>query len=227
MRRIFSKNSVKYFIFSQVLVVVNEVNSQRQATFDLTTFNLPIEITATRTSSSEQNYDLGRISLNNDGELSFYFPAKSVTTFVATSAVAKAVTQLLQNGDFESPTKEPWVLFFGTRVDGAINGDYVYTGDYSGYLDFTESELSLNQDVIAPESKTYYLTARVATNGPETKFGVLVNDIQGPELVVEAWHGYQVFGLSFKAQAGDKISVYLYGPKGDGTNGQIDNVFLH
>ena len=145
---------------------------------------MPLDITATRTSASEQNADLGQIPLNGEGQLSFNFPSESVTTFVATQAIAKSVVQLLQNGDFESPTKEPWSLLYGTRVDGAINGNYVFRGEYSGYLDFKDSELSLIQDVTAPETKVYYLTARVATNGPDTKFGVLINGIQGPELVI-------------------------------------------
>jgi len=187
---------------------------------------LPLEITATRTSSDEQNVNLGNISLDGEGQLTFYFPGKSITTFVATQAVAKPVTQLIQNGNFESPEREMWTLLYGSRVDGAINGYYVYRGEYSGYLEILDSELSLMQNVIAPATKTYYLTARVAGSGSDIKLGVLINDNQGPEIIVEPWQGYQVYGLSFNANVGDKISVYLYGPQGV-ANGQIDDVILH
>jgi hypothetical protein len=218
---------IRSFPLHQVLVVVNAGESTFQSNFDLSRLSSPPgEVRVTRTSSTEQNADLGVLPLPGELTLPYSAPSKSVTTFVMSRVRFTPSSNLLVNGDFESPGKEGWGLLYGSRNDGAINGEYVYMGDNSGYVDLTISELSLMQNVTAPATRTYFLSARLATSGSSTSFGVLINGNQGPEITVESYRGYQPHGLSFEASVGDIISVYLYGPSGD-NNAQIDNVILH
>jgi len=205
---------------------VNIGTSDSTLNFDLTHLSSPPKVTATRTSSSEQNANIGEIPLTGEPSLLYSAPPKSVTTFVLTEVAPQTLPNLIVNGDFESQGKEGWSLLYGSRPDGAINGQYVYTGSMSGYIDFSISELSLMQNVTAPTTKRYYLSARVATSGTSTSFGVLLNGLQGPDVAIAENRGYQPYGMQFDANEGDIISVYLYGPNGN-NNGQIDNVMLH
>lgn len=193
--------------------------------FDLTLAGSAVTVSAFRTSSTEQNAELGEVPLTEEG-LIVSLPPRSVTTLVIQDVVVSNNENLINNADFEDPGKGGWFLLFGEREDKAINGNYVYLGQFSGYLDFGPSELSLMQNITAQISKTYYLSVRVATSSSNAVFGVLLNGAQGPETKIEAFKGYQPYGMSFQANAQDVISVYVYGRRGS-DNAQIDEVVLH
>ncbi|XP_035702640.1 endo-beta-1,6-galactanase isoform X1 [Folsomia candida] len=225
-------NSIAAYDESSNILVIVTVNIQgivRAVNYDLrlvASSSTPT-VTATRTSATEENADLGEVPLNGEFEVIYNAPPTSITTFLVMNAVlSDTLENLLVNGDFESVGREGWSLLYGDRDDGAINGNYVYTGSLSGYLDFAPSELSLIQNVTVPESRTYYLSARVATSSLRAVFGILINGEQGRELGVGVSRGYEPYGISFYAAAQDVISVYVYGPRG-ASNAQIDNVVLH
>ncbi|CAL8112944.1 unnamed protein product [Orchesella dallaii] len=215
-----------YNEMSQTLVIV-AVNSATNAVtkqFDLTTFSALGQAEAFRTSPSEPHVPITPPVVSGN-QFDLVLPAKSVTTLKMSGSIAKVASNLVTNGDFESGTNT-WFLLYGQRQDNGINGNYVRRGASSGFVDYNESELSLMTDVTVRETKRYYLTAWCATSGPNTKFGVLVNGRQGPELTIDSYRGYQVYGISFDAAASDVISIYLYAQQGN-YNAQIDDVELH
>lgn len=206
-------------------MTVNTGSSTISKTIDLRTFSSLGQVETFRTSSREPHTSIESPTLNGN-QLTFEFPSRSVTTFKISAAISSSNSNLILNGDFESTESDAWFTLYGARADNGINGYYVRRGRYSGFIDYNDSELSLMQNVIIPQSKTYYLSAWCATSGPNTVFGILINGKQGPELKVNSNAGYQLYGLSIDAQESDVLSIYIYSQQGD-HSAQIDDVQLH
>lgn len=204
---------------------MNVRSSSVSKSFDLRAFSSVGQVEAFRTSSSEPHLSIDPPT-SEENQLSFTFPSRSVTTLRISATTSSLTANLVVNGDFESDATSPWFLLYGDRQDSGINGQYVRRGRKSGYIDYTDSELSLMQNVTVAQTKTYYLSAWCSTSGPNTLFGILVNGEQGPELTVKSWSGYQLYGLSVDAKASDILSIYIYSRKGN-HNAQIDDVELH
>jgi hypothetical protein len=209
--------------------LVNPSSTVHEFTFDLSRLSSPPEITATVTSNTQQNIDLGEVPLTSDMILSYTSPFFSVTTFILKNIAFDSAPNLLINGDFESPRKEGWTVHPDTNNDGGINGDYVYTGNYSANIDLSLGQFII-QNVTAPSTRRYFLTARASSSGLETGtiLGVLINEVEMRKQVdIAPLKGYQPYGISFDATVGDNISVYLSGVAGGNGDAQLDDVILH
>ena len=212
------------------MVIVNGNGEDSFNSFDLNLFASLGSVTATRTSASEQNVIISppQINAGTNAILDYTAPPESITTITIVEAKVSDYTKvnLVQNGDFEegNGNPNPWTLFFGEN--GGANQDYLRRGSFSGFIRTTDSDMAINQDIVVSQSKTYYLSAWCATSGPGSKFGIKVNDEQGPEHILTPSQGYKSYGISFNANAGDKVSVYLYAPA-DGSESFIDDPTLH
>jgi outer membrane protein assembly factor BamB len=127
---------------------------------------------------------------------------------------------LLKNGGFEEGA-QGWT---GNAVF-QVNSAYPYYENQQGALCPTaQTDATLSQTVVAPETASYTLTAWCATNilpgnitapARPVTLGVTVNGqpIAAPPARVVAYNGYQKYTLSFRAPAGGSIRVWYYAPK--------------
>ncbi|CAG7833014.1 unnamed protein product, partial [Allacma fusca] len=94
-----------------VLVVINPSKENEQRVFNLDLFFGSLnEITATRTSPSEQHQNVSQEVALVNKTLTYLSPAESITTLVLKNVtIGSTQSNLVQDGDFETqPTK--WLL---------------------------------------------------------------------------------------------------------------------
>lgn len=222
-----------YLLDIKVIVIVNEDANEIIKSFDLSQFCQLGILSATRTSTSEENSVISSPPII-EKSFTYVTPARSVTTFVISNAIldSNEPANLIQNGNFEirnelTALPEHWTLFFGTN--GGANDDYTWKGNYSGFITTTlDIDISLNQRIIIPSgvsNSKFHLSARCATSGDYSKIGVKVNDVQGPEESIQPRAGYKAYSLSFEASPKDIVDVYLYSARSNSVS-YIDDVVL-
>jgi O-glycosyl hydrolase len=215
-----------------VIVVINDhATATVQRSISLTLFNEIGEISATRTSPTEQNAAVTPAPTLEGTQLKFSTPPQSVTTVVISDAVHSSSGNLIKNGEFEDVALGDWTIVGGSTADGGIvTGENVWNGKSSGFLgNATEgnTEIRLVQTVKAPKDGVYYLTAWCATAAPAgSKLGVMVNNVQGPQVIVVGGNEFNFYAFSFAATQDADIQVYFAVPPTLGLS-YVDDVSLY
>lgn len=218
----FSSGLIPYFhYYLQVLVVVNDGLEARNQTYDLNMFKSLGSVSATRTSSSEQNVDIEAPPVHHK-HLFYQAPPESITTFQIDRTLHESSGNLVRDGGFEE-SSGAWTLDLGN--DGGISSsELVWRGQYSGFLDGVLSEVRMIQYIPAPKNGTYYLSATCLTGGRSAKLGVLIAG-SGKEITIRQGIGYHPLAFSFTANQGEEIGVYFYSAQ-QNAKSYIDDVSL-
>jgi len=190
---------------------------------------------ATRTSATEQNADIGSEVVVERGYVTFTSRPETITTItIANMKLGEnaQLTNLIRHGDFEGGDECCW--------NSTEEGSYVSLADYSwrgnghGYLPSNfrhESVLSQTFTLeLEPNSglvtRRLYLSLYASTVGGNSVVEALVNGDKMAEARLNPWEGYRVYGLSFSARVGDQVTIQIRTWDGSGPV-LLDDVALY
>jgi len=179
-------------------------------------------VSATRTSPTEQHAEIQPPAISGK-QLVYVAPPLSITTIQIFDALHESSGDLLIDGGFEA-LADAWKVELGAE-GGVFNSGNVWRGNYSGFLDGSLSEVRLAQNVAAPRTGMFYLTATCWADGSTAKLGVFVNGETVRELNISRRSGYEPYALSFPATEADNITVYFYSGQ-ETASSFIDDVSL-
>lgn len=153
--------------------------------------------------------------------------ASSSSVITADSVVVTpSIVSLLGNSSFEAAALSPWSGEWNPSLTG-VETSYPFNGLKDAYLHPTAtSDVALYQNVVAPTTGTYILTAHAATNTASfASLGVDVAGVQQGNVSIKNTSKYQYYQVKFQANAGQTIKVWYYAKKGTGW-ATIDQVTL-
>jgi O-glycosyl hydrolase len=133
---------------------------------------------------------------------------------------------LLGNSGFENSSFSPWSGEWHASLTGTET-TYPFAGLKDAYLHPTTSaDVALYQNVTAPATGTYVLTAHAAANAANlATLGVDVGGVEKGSAVIRNTGKYQYYQLKFQANAGQTIKVWYYAARGSGW-ATIDEIVL-
>ena len=148
----------------------------------------------------------------------------SDTLILVPNATDVSTSNLLTNGDFETSALAPWYGQWNPGLAG-VETNSPYQGMYDGYLHpNSNQDVGMQQDMTAPQTGWYSLTAYCATNlSGDVQLGLNINGSLVKNYFVTANAGYTPYTIQFQAQAGQTISVWYYAGRQNGW-ATIDNV---
>ncbi|MFD0696607.1 discoidin domain-containing protein [Paenibacillus sp. GCM10027628] len=134
---------------------------------------------------------------------------------------------LISNPDFQAGTLGPWYAEWHPSNAG-VEANYPHNTMYDAYLWPTASgDVAVSQNVTAPTTKSYTLTAYCATNiANAVRLGVDVGGVQVGQTNITPNVGYNQYTITFNANAGQTIKVWYYS-NGTGGWATIDDVVLN
>ncbi|MFC5402519.1 discoidin domain-containing protein [Cohnella soli] len=136
---------------------------------------------------------------------------------------------LIGNPDFQAGDIGAWYKEWHP-ANTAVEANYPHDTMYDGALwPATGADVALAQNLTAPTTKSYTLTAYIATNitsSNAVRLGVDVGGVQATQAIISPYAGYTKYTLTFNATAGQTIKVWYYANASGGW-ATIDDVVLN
>ncbi len=133
---------------------------------------------------------------------------------------------LISNPDFQSGITGPWYIEWHP-ARAAVETNYPHATMHDGALwPITGGDVAISQNLTAPATKSYTLTAYCATDTGGISLGVDVGGTQVGQANIASNVGYAPYTITFNATAGQTIKVWYYGNSSGGW-ATIDDVVMN
>jgi len=202
-----------------VLVVVNPNKEAKSMTYDLELFSSLGQMSAFRTSPSEQLAQMSAgVNVNTTTKvLTFSSSPESITTVIFKDATSANLVSLINNGDFEGS-----LTSWNATGDAGITTTSAWLGDQSGFV----RNGSLSQTIVVKTTGSVFLSARCASNESNATLSLAINGLSNYYIrsVVIDKKQFIAYGIQGFARAGDVVTVTFSSSKGEAN---IDHVSVH